>query len=224
MTNQPQRKNTGSKKVLRVQNAKRIELGQHWSYNILDDPKRLAFVLSRYAFAARMAAKNRNVLELGCSEGLGGIILAEYATHYTGVDSDSEAIEAAKRNWNDPKFTFIEDDFLGKQYGQFDSVISLDVIEHIEAQYETVFLKTLCNNLRPDGLCVIGTPNVTASAYASAVSRTNHVNLYDARRLVSVLEQHFRKVLFFGMNDEVVHTGFPPMAHYLMAIGCVKKI
>jgi len=24
----------------------------------------------------------------------------------------------------------------------------------------------------------------------------------------------------FSMNDEVVHTGFHPMAHYLMALAC----
>jgi hypothetical protein len=25
------------------------------------------------------------------------------------------------------------------------------------------------------------------------------------------------------MNDEVVHTGYAPMAHYLIAIGCTRR-
>ena len=75
-----------------------VGLGTHWSFNILNDPKRLAFVLSRYKFAARMVAKGRDVLELGCSEGLGGRLLAEHARSYTGIDLDSEAVAVARRN------------------------------------------------------------------------------------------------------------------------------
>jgi hypothetical protein len=32
------------------------------------------------------------------------------------------------------------------------------------------------------------------------------------------MERHFRTVFIFSMNDEVVHTGFSPMAHYLLAV------
>lgn len=34
----------------------------------------------------------------------------------------------------------------------------------------------------------------------------------------------FRDVFLFSMNDEVVHTGFTPMAHYLFAIGSGRKV
>ncbi|MCA6302689.1 MAG: hypothetical protein IM629_12150, partial [Phenylobacterium sp.] len=33
----------------------------------------------------------------------------------------------------------------------------------------------------------------------------------------------FSNVFLFSMNDEVVHTGFAPMAHYLFAIGAGKR-
>lgn len=197
-----------------------IVLGQHWSYNIYDDPKRLAFVLSRYQFAAEIVGYGKRVLELGCSEGLAGLVLADHAMSYVGVDSDSEAIGVACRNWERRGVSFIEGDFMGRCFGEFDAVVSMDVVEHIDPKYELVFFDTVRKNLVADGLCVIGTPNLAASAHASAVSRANHINLFDGKRLKNTLSRHFRNVFVFGMNDEVVHTGFLPMAHFLLGIGC----
>ncbi|MCZ6676205.1 MAG: methyltransferase domain-containing protein [Candidatus Poribacteria bacterium] len=198
-------------------------LGRHWSYNLFNDPKRLAFVLSRYKFAAKMACRNKRVLELGCSEGIGTPILSEFATNYTGVDMDGAAIEIARANWGSEKCQFLEGDFLGRRYGRFDSVVSLDVIEHIYPEYEDAFFNTISQNLGHDGICVIGTPNLTASAYASPASQAGHVNLYDAERLAESMQTVFHNVLRFGINDEVVHTGYAPMAHYLVYIGCYKR-
>ncbi len=198
-------------------------LGRHWAYNILQDPKRLAFVLSRYKFAAKMAGRGRRVLELGCSEGIGTPILAEFAAHYTGVDMDATAIATAKANWENEKCRFIEADFLGHSYGSFDVIVSLDVIEHIHVEYEPLFFDTVRKNLGDDGICLVGTPNVTSAAYASPASQAGHVNLYDAGRLETAMRTVFHNVFMFGLNDEVVHTGYAPMTHYLMALGCSKR-
>lgn len=197
--------------------------GRHWSYNLHNDPKRLAFVLSRYKFAAKMACKGKRVLELGCSEGIGAAILSEFAYAYTGIDLDGEAIQAAKRNFANDRCRFLEEDFLGKRFGVFDSVISLDVVEHIHPEFEPLFLETIRMNMGEDGVCIIGTPNMTSSPYASEASRIGHVNLYDAGRLLHAVGRLFHNVFIFGMNDEVVHTGYHPMAHYLLAVGCYRR-
>jgi SAM-dependent methyltransferase len=202
--------------------SKRV-LGRHWAYNLLSDPKRLAFVLSRYKFCAKMAGRNRRLLELGCSEGIGTPILSEFAAHYTGVDMDGPAIATAQTNWQSEKCRFIEADFLGQTYGTFDAIVSLDVIEHIHVEYEPLFFGTVSQNLGEDGICLIGTPNVTSSAYASPASQRGHVNLYDANRLETAMQTVFHNVFMFGLNDELVHTGFAPMTHYLMALGCSKQ-
>jgi len=68
-----------------------------------------------------------------------------------------------------------------------------------------------------------GTPNETASCYASEFSKIGHVNLFTAERLTELLCAYFHNVFLFGMNDEVLHTGFHPMCHYLLALGCSKK-
>jgi cyclopropane fatty-acyl-phospholipid synthase-like methyltransferase len=171
-----------------------------------------------------MAGRDRRVLELGCSEGIGTPILSEFATHYTGVDMDGPAISTAKANWENDKCRFIEGDFLGQSYGAFDAIVSLDVLEHIHVEYEPLFFDTVSQNLGEDGICLIGTPNATSAAYASEASQRGHVNLYDAARLETAMRTVFHNVFMFGLNDEIVHTGFAPMMHYLMALGCSKRI
>lgn len=200
-----------------------FSLSSHWSYNFINDPKRLGFVLSRYKFAAKMISKNANILELGCSEGIGCPILSENAASYTGVDLDKEAVDFAKKTFKSKKFTFIYEDFLGKKFGEFDAIVSLDVIEHIYNENENLFFETIYKNLSNKGICVIGTPNVCSQQYASEASKLGHVNLFSQERLIDLMKKYFYHVLPFGMNDEILHTGFSCMSHYLINIGCHKK-
>ncbi len=200
-----------------------VTLGNHWSFNLRNDPKRLPFVLARYKFAARMACKGRDVLELGCSEGIGTPILAEFATRYTGIDMDEPAVAAAKVNFPAENRTFLTGDFLGQSLGSFGAVVSLDVVEHIMPAAEDGYFDTVAMNLSRDGIAVIGTPNKTSEAYASPMSKAGHVNVFDGPHLMRAMRRIFHNVLPFGINDEVVHTGYSPMCHYLIYVGCNKR-
>jgi hypothetical protein len=73
-------------------------------------------------------------------------------------------------------------------------------------------------SLNPNGVMVIGTPNITAQQHASKHSRTGHINLKDHQTLRALCQRYFCTVFMFSMNDEVLHTGYFPMAHYLWAI------
>jgi 2-polyprenyl-3-methyl-5-hydroxy-6-metoxy-1,4-benzoquinol methylase len=203
--------------------SKSITWSDHWSYNFRNDPKRLAFVLSRYKFAATIGAHNRTVLELGCGEGIGASLLAESAVSYTGIDLDDVAILTARNNYSLPKFNFIYDDFMGKSFGAFHTVVSLDVIEHIYPQHEELYFETIINNLNQDGIAIVGTPNITSASYASKASNLGHVNLFSQSRLKEVLERYFHTVFPFGMNDEMMHTGYAAMAHYILCVACNRR-
>ena len=200
-----------------------VTWSDHWSYNFRNDPKRLAFVLSRYKFAAKMGSQGRTILELGCGEGIGATILAESALSYTGIDLDDAAILSARKNLNGEKFKFIYDDFMGKLLGTFQTVVSLDVVEHIYPEHEAVYFETILQNLSQDGIAIIGTPNVTAAPYASTASNIGHVNLFSPARLKEALEQYFYNVFPFGMNDETMHTGYAPMCHYAICVACNRR-
>lgn len=132
----------------------KVIFGAVGSAMIRNDPKKMGSLLSRYKFAAKMACKTGKVLELGCGEGLGAMILSENV-HYTGVDKSSEAIEVALKNFS--KLTFLSEDFIGNKYGDFDAVISINPNTH------SGFFQTVLSNLTPNGIAVVyGTEKVAS--------------------------------------------------------------
>jgi len=208
--------------------AKKLTLSPHWSYNLTGDPKRFAFVLSRYKFVGEMisqyAHKKIKILELGCSEGIGLPLLTQNATEYLGIDLDNEAIDYARKNWKNNNINFECCNFLQIKLDRtFDVVLSLDVVEHIEPEFENQYFSTIVENMSKEGIVFVGTPNVTSAPYASEASQVGHVNLFDQKRLQETMENYFRKIFIFALNDEVVHTGYAPMSHYIMAVGVGKK-
>lgn len=202
-----------------------LNVGPFLADQLFNAPRHLLFVLSRYKFAARLlpALETVDVLELGCGEGFGALMLAERGHRVLGVDADRDAVEVAQSSFSAPTRRFEVADFLGRRFGAFRAVVSLDVIEHIPVELEDAYFRTITSNLGADGMCIVGTPNETASAYASPQSQAGHVNLYTAERLVAATSRYFENVFVFGMNDEVVHTGFYPMCHYIFVLGTGKR-
>jgi 2-polyprenyl-3-methyl-5-hydroxy-6-metoxy-1,4-benzoquinol methylase len=167
-----------------------------------------------------MIGSGKRVLDVGCSEGFGTILLAEAATSCLGVDLDSDAIDVANQSVASDKLKFQLMDILTTDPGRFDAVVTLDVIEHIFQDNEDAFVARLASVLEPHGVLIIGTPNITSDQYANEHSRRGHVNLFSADRLRDLGLKHFNNVFMFSANDEMVHTGFSPLAHYLLAL-CV---
>lgn len=202
-----------------------VSLGEYYSFVLKNDIRFLLYSLARYKFAAKLigAEPKKEVLELGCNEGIGTLMLAESANSVMGVDFDANSISWAKSSLEKDGLSFKCDNFLGGKYGSFDAVVSVDVIEHVLPENEKLFFSTILDNLNDDGFCIVGTPNVSASKFASKDSEEGHVNLFSAQRLKELFLQGFKNVFIFGMNDEVVHTGFYEMCHYLFVLACNKK-
>jgi 2-polyprenyl-3-methyl-5-hydroxy-6-metoxy-1,4-benzoquinol methylase len=208
--------------VTEMMEDRQIILGRHVAYWFLRSPRRALYYMSYYKFAAKMIGRHKRVLDVGCGEGMGTWLLAAECGYARGIDLDGDAIGVAKGNWVDPRIDFAREDFLTGAPGQWDGVVNFDVIEHILPENAEEFLKRIADNLTPYGVAVVGTPNVTGQVYASEVARAGHVNVYSAERLESDMHRFFAHVFMFSANDEVVHTGYPPMAHYLIALACKK--
>jgi hypothetical protein len=182
------------------------------------DPKRLAFVLARYKFVARMLEGKEIVLEVGCADGFGSRIVRQHVGFLTAVDIDPASIEEAKARQSKAwPVDFNVHDLLSAPLPGFSAAYCLDVLEHILAADEAAFILNL---RRSAPIAIVGMPSLESQAYASELSRQGHVNCKSGPDLKRAMERYFASVFMFSMSDETVHTGFQPMAHYLMAL-CV---
>lgn len=190
-----------------------------------DDPKRLVFTLSRYKFVAKMLSGRRNVLEIGCADAFGTRIVRQEVEELTAVDFDPVFVEDVIGRMEEPwRFNCLVHDILEKPVeGVFDAAYTLDVLEHIPAEQEHRFMSHIADSLGPHGVLIVGTPSLQSQAYASPPSREGHVNCKDLAGLSGLMSAYFHNVFVFSMNDEVVHTGFHAMAHYLLALGCCRR-
>lgn len=198
-----------------------VELGPTTSYLWRHDPKHLVFLLSRYKFVAKMLVGKRKVFEVGCGDAFGSTLVTQNGTHVHCTDFDPLFInEARAREKKNPLKSFEVVDFVaGSVQGNFDGAYSLDVIEHIEADKEDIFLRNIKSALVPTGTLIIGTPSLESQVHASVFSKAGHVNCKTGEAWRQLMAKHFGNVFLFSMNDEVLHTGFSPMAHYLFLIG-----
>lgn len=197
-----------------------VNLGPYFSFIIRKTPRRLLHLLSYYKFAAKMIGPNKRIVEVGCSEGLGSVLLAENAASCVCYDLDADAIAVATASVGSEKLRFEVRDVLATALPECDATVTLDTIEHIPREKEDAFVQALASCLVSQGLCVIGTPNETSDKYASPWTRAGHINLFSGERLKELCGRYFHNVFLFSANDEMVHTGFTPMAHYLLAL-CV---
>jgi 2-polyprenyl-3-methyl-5-hydroxy-6-metoxy-1,4-benzoquinol methylase len=199
-----------------------VELGPMTSATWRIDPRRLTFMLARYKFVSKMLAGKDSVIEIGCGDGFGMRMVLQTVRRGVGVDFDPVFIEwaskVAKKEELAAEF-ILHDVIASPPPGVFSAAYSLDVIEHIEPADESKFVANIAAALAPDGVCFMGTPNITSAPYASEPSRIGHINLKSAETLAASMSAAFQHVFMFSMNDEMVHTGYAPMAHYLMAMG-----
>lgn len=197
-------------------------MGSVSAFSFADDPRRLGFVLARYKFVAKVLAGMESVLEVGCGGGFGTTVVAQEVGQVTAIDINPERIEARATNrWLD-KVDFRCEDILDnpKWENCFDAAFSLDVIEHVDPEKDALFFVNILRTLKAKSTLIIGTPNKTADAFHKG---DDHINLKTHVQLHDDLTAHFEYVLMFGMNDEMLHTGFAPMCHYLFGIGMHPK-
>ena len=185
-----------------------------------DDPRRLTFLLARYKFVAKMLSGRHDVGEVGCGDAFGTRVVMQEVPDVTVYDFDPVFIDDVRARYDErwPLKAEIHDIVTAPLPRKHEGLFCLDVIEHIAPGDEHAFLANLRGSLAPEGVLIIGTPSAESQIYASPPSQAGHINCKSGQELKALLENYFTRVFVFSMNDEVVHTGFYPMAHYLFAI------
>lgn len=199
----------------------RVALGPAYSNTYRNDPKAMVFGASRYKFVSKMLERNAsNVLEVGCGDGFGAPIVAQSIQNLLCTDIDQKQLDDnTVRLSCYQNIEFLFHDFRKSSLSRdLDAVFFLDVLEHIYPSECDTFLENVFGSISDDGCAIVGVPNKSAEAYGSKFSQLGHVNMMDADELTSRLKKYWKTVFIFGMNDEVLHTGFTPLCHYLIAV------
>jgi 2-polyprenyl-3-methyl-5-hydroxy-6-metoxy-1,4-benzoquinol methylase len=190
-----------------------------------EDPRRLVFTLARYKFVSKMLRGKERAVEVGCGDAFGSRIVRQEVRDLLVVDYDPLFITDAQARMTPPweYEARVHDILTGPVPGIFDAAYSLDVLEHIPENEEDRFITNITASLQPYGVLIVGMPSLESQTYASPESKAGHINCKSGDSLKSIMEKYFHNVFVFSMNDEVVHTGFHQMAHYLLAVCCSRK-
>lgn len=187
-----------------------------------DDPRQALFTMSRYKFVSKMLEGESTVAEIGCGDGFWSRVVRQTVKNLTITDFDPLFVEDAKlrnqKKWDVNCLTY--DALSAPMEEKYSAIYSLDVMEHIDPQSEEKFLSNISGSLLSGGKFIVGMPSLESQRYASEVSRAGHINCKTGSALKDLMSKYFKHVFLFSMNDEVVHTGFSPMAHYLIAVCC----
>ncbi|MEJ0054734.1 MAG: class I SAM-dependent methyltransferase [Bacteroidota bacterium] len=141
-----------------------------------------------------------NLLEVGCGEGRGIDRMLPFINSYSAIDKIESAVAQLKAKYPDGKFVSGHLPPLPYKDNSFDSVVSFQVIEHI--QDDTLFLKEILRVLRPGGVALITTPNRIQS-----LSRNPwHIREYTSKELTQLAQKIFPKVEMKGVtgNEKVM--------------------
>lgn len=157
------------------------------------------YVFQRSALAYHHAATivGGDILEIGTGMGYGVEIVSPKATRYISIDKQlpQEILQLENVEYYD-----MEVPPIGFENCSFDSVVSFQVIEHIEEDME--FVREVARVLRPGGKFVVSTPN----APMSLTRNPWHVREYNADELRNLLECNFSKVEAYGVvgNEKIM--------------------
>lgn len=103
-----------------------------------------------------------DVLEVGCGEGRGVGLLMQHAKSFTAIDKILYAVEKLQIKYPTGKFMAMNiPPFSALADNAYDSIVSFQVIEHIED--DKLFLKEIHRVLKPGGVALITTPNRSMS-------------------------------------------------------------
>ena len=161
-----------------------------------------------------------NVLEVGCGNGNFTVLLAQQCDRITGIDINREYVETArKRLAKQANVTILQENATKLRSGNsFDTIIMLDVLEHIEDDIAT--LEQLYSLLTPQGKLIIKVPALNY-IYGEMDRAIGHYRRYNKNTLVNTFQKANLtqpKVWYFNvagipgwwLNSKVLKRTTPP--------------
>ncbi|MGM0863278.1 MAG: class I SAM-dependent methyltransferase [Bacillota bacterium] len=167
------------------------------------------------------------VLDMACGSGYGAQLLAKQGkktvTEVVGIDTNQEAITYARGRYYHPKFAYYcenaTDSGLNEKLGLFDTIVSFETYEHIEAEEQ--FLSNLFQLLKPGGKLILSTP--FGKGRGVECGSPFHVHQITVREFTRLFKDYpYKKVEFYFQRGVVIE---PPIEdrYYPLGLAVCEK-
>lgn len=103
--------------------------------------------------------KNKKVLDIGCWTGQFEQLAYKISKKMIGIDPKVEAIEFARKRLPEVNFIVAKADKLPFSNSYFDTILLMDVLEHLPKRSEMSALNEISRVIKPGGTLIISTPN-----------------------------------------------------------------
>ena len=162
------------------------------------------------AFILPHISKDRKskILEIGCGYGR----YTEYLTkvlgyeNVIGIDISEEQIEFARKNFNLTNVLQADAlEYLDSHQDKFNTIILMDVLEHLELDYAVRLLKKIKDSILPNGKLIIQVPNGLSPLKPIFYGDVTHVRAFS----VGSMSQILRMAGF----SQFQHAPLPPLVH-----------
>lgn len=147
--------------------------------------------------------KNMKVLDAGCGTGYGSLLLSQFAKEVVGVDISLESIEWCKDHYSaQENLTFIQSSLESLPFNdaEFDCIVILEVIEHVDENIQKKFLKEAKRILKSNGTLVISTPNKAIYTDKSGYRNPYHISEFYLDDFKTYLKQEFKNVKLYNQS------------------------
>lgn len=154
--------------------------------------------LARYIFASEHCYK-RTVLDLGCKDGCGSVLLSYGSVSLSLVDCNGKYLNQAKNRGYICKTDFIQCD-LEKNFpeGRWQIITAFEVIEHLENP--EFFVKNIAEHLEEGGKLIFSVPHMVANR--------EHKTLFDEQSIKNLISKYFN-ISEFYIQDKKIYSNKP---------------
>lgn len=191
---------------------------------------KLASNYNRWIFSQIRPFLGAEVMEVGCGNGNFSALLARHCEHLVALDLDAHYAEMTRTRLKDCPHVevLVADATALGETRTFDSIVMLDVLEHIEDDAGT--LAALSQHLKPGGRLIIKVPALQ-SLYSPMDAAIGHYRRYHEHRLRHTFQRAdlpLSKVWHFNMagipgwwlNGKVLKRTTPPSSQ----VGLFDKV
>jgi len=153
--------------------------------------------LARYHFAMPNVT-GKNVCDIACGVGYGSFYLSQYAGNVVGIDVSEEAIEWAKRYFQNHKTKFYcaDGSLLWPVENKFDVVTSYETLEHV--QNPDMFLSQLHAHLSENGILLMSIPNGPRDK--KRTDNPHHLHHFSAEDFQNLINKYFANAQFYSQS------------------------